>query len=82
MGSKKIKEVRCKIGHAIRRQQFQGKWVFWNFFHFDLKAFFTGGVAVYNFGVSNVTSWERLGNDYSNDVISRVQHLVRNYGWG
>ncbi len=46
----------------------------------------TGGVAAYNFGVSNVRSWDRLdigstGNDYSNDVIARAQHLINRYNW-
>ncbi|XP_061176913.1 uncharacterized protein LOC133185612 [Saccostrea echinata] len=45
-----------------------------------------GGVAAYNFGVSNVRSWENLdvgttGGDYSNDVIARAQWLVSAHGW-
>ncbi|XP_059164334.1 glycine, glutamate and proline-rich protein-like [Physella acuta] len=41
-----------------------------------------GGVAAFNFGVSNVQSWNGLddgstGNDYSNDVIARAQWLHR-----
>ncbi|XP_059150618.1 glycine, glutamate and proline-rich protein-like [Physella acuta] len=44
-----------------------------------------GGVAAYNFGVSNVQSWGGLdigstGNDYSNDVIARAKWLKAN-GW-
>ncbi|KAK7107300.1 lysozyme g-like [Littorina saxatilis] len=44
-----------------------------------------GGVAAYNFGVSNVRSWSQLdigtaGKDYSNDVIARAQFL-RRQGW-
>ncbi|BFZ23052.1 hypothetical protein BsWGS_26090 [Bradybaena similaris] len=44
-----------------------------------------GGVAAYNFGVSNVQSWSGLdigstGNDYSNDVIARAKHLYA-AGW-
>lgn len=44
-----------------------------------------GGVAAYNFGVSNVRSWEGLdrgttGNDYSNDVMARAQRLQA-LGW-
>ncbi|XP_059164333.1 glycine, glutamate and proline-rich protein-like [Physella acuta] len=44
-----------------------------------------GGVAAFNFGVSNVRSWEGLddgstGNDYSNDVIARAQWLHKR-GW-
>ncbi|XP_012946472.1 glycine, glutamate and proline-rich protein [Aplysia californica] len=44
-----------------------------------------GGVAAYNFGVSNVQSWDRLDigsthNDYSGDVIARAQYLYK-HGW-
>ncbi|XP_025083605.1 glycine, glutamate and proline-rich protein-like isoform X2 [Pomacea canaliculata] len=44
-----------------------------------------GGVAAYNFGVTNVRSWEGLdkgttGNDYSNDVMARAQRLQA-LGW-
>ncbi|KAH9495885.1 hypothetical protein Btru_015341 [Bulinus truncatus] len=44
-----------------------------------------GGVAAYNFGVSNVQSWKGLddgstGNDYSNDVIARAKWLYAK-GW-
>ncbi|XP_062573065.1 uncharacterized protein LOC134235006 isoform X2 [Saccostrea cucullata] len=45
-----------------------------------------GGVAAYNFGVSNVRSWANLdvgttGGDYSNDVIARAQWLVSAHNW-
>ncbi|XP_059160496.1 glycine, glutamate and proline-rich protein-like isoform X2 [Physella acuta] len=44
-----------------------------------------GGVAAYNFGVSNVHTWTGIdvgttGGDYSNDVMARAQWLKRN-GW-
>jgi len=44
-----------------------------------------GGVAAYNFGVSNVQSWGGLDigsthNDYSNDVMARAQWLY-SQGW-
>ncbi len=48
--------------------------------------FLTGGVSAYNAGVHNVVTWAHLdvgstGNDYSNDVIARAQHLVKAHGW-
>jgi len=64
----KIRGVQAKHPSWLRERQLQG------------------GVAAYNFGVSNVQSWERLdigttGNDYSNDVMARAQHLQDDYGW-
>ncbi|XP_062577283.1 glycine, glutamate and proline-rich protein-like [Saccostrea cucullata] len=45
-----------------------------------------GGVAAYNFGVSNVRSWKNLdkgstNDDYSNDVMARAQYLINKQGW-
>nr|AGQ50335.1 goose-type lysozyme [Haliotis discus discus]AGQ50337.1 goose-type lysozyme [Haliotis discus discus] len=45
-----------------------------------------GGVSAYNAGVGNVATWAHLdvgttGNDYSNDVIARAQHLIKQHGW-
>ncbi|XP_052103066.1 uncharacterized protein LOC127736534 isoform X2 [Mytilus californianus] len=42
-----------------------------------------GGVAAYNFGVSNVQTWKNVdlnttNHDYSNDVIARAQWLINN----
>ncbi|KAK3787978.1 hypothetical protein RRG08_042267 [Elysia crispata] len=44
-----------------------------------------GGVAAYNFGVSNVQTWGGLdrgstNDDYSNDVMARAEYLY-NHGW-
>ena len=41
-----------------------------------------GGIAAYNFGVSNVQSWEGLdrgttNHDYSNDVVARAKFYRR-----
>ncbi|XP_046569635.1 glycine, glutamate and proline-rich protein-like [Haliotis rubra] len=45
-----------------------------------------GGIAAYNFGVKNVqtvagTDGGTTGDDYSNDVIARAQHLINSDGW-
>ncbi|XP_071106092.1 glycine, glutamate and proline-rich protein-like [Haliotis cracherodii] len=45
-----------------------------------------GGIAAYNFGVKNVqtvagTDVGTTGDDYSNDVIARAQHLIDCHGW-
>ena len=43
-----------------------------------------GGVAAYNFGISNVRTIARMdigttGNDYSSDVMARAQHLAKRH---
>nr|AEY77130.1 g-type lysozyme [Mizuhopecten yessoensis] len=45
-----------------------------------------GGIAAYNFGISNVQSWANLDggttqNDYSNDVVARAKRLIANHNW-
>lgn len=52
----------------------------------ETRSLISGGIAAYNFGVKNVqtvagTDVGTTGDDYSNDVIARAQHLIDCHGW-